>query len=38
MKDKTIKWILEKLLMGVAGEVKRGPTYQERMKGLVEIN
>jgi hypothetical protein len=28
---------LEKLLMGVVGEVERRPMDQERMKGLAEV-
>jgi hypothetical protein len=38
MEEKTIWWILEKFLMGVVGKAERGPMYQERMKGLAEVN
>jgi hypothetical protein len=29
---------LKKLLMGVMGEMVRGPTYEERMMGLAKVN
>ncbi len=37
MEERTVWWILEKLLMGVVGEVERRPMDQERMKGLAEV-
>jgi hypothetical protein len=38
VEEKTVQQILEKLLVGVLGEVERVLMDQKRMKGLDEIN